>query len=140
MEGARMTSTDELLDRARAVRAHAYAPYSRFRVGAAVQCRDGRIFTGCNVENASYGLTTCAERNALCAAVSAGCKPGELTRVAIIGDTDTPISPCGACRQFMQELGGDDLQVTLSNLHEDTCDTTVGALLPGAFTLEPMTS
>jgi len=135
-----MTPTDELLDRARAVRAHAYAPYSRFRVGAAVQCRDGRIFAGCNVENASYGLTSCAERNALCAAVTAGCKPGDLVRLAIVGDTDEPISPCGACRQFMQELGGNDLRVILANLRDDTRETTAGALLPGAFTLSPETA
>lgn len=130
-----MTSNDELLDRACAVRAHAYAPYSRFRVGAAAQCRDGRVFIGCNVENASYGLTVCAERNALCAAVAAGCQPGDVVRIAIIGDTDEPISPCGACRQFMLELGGDGLHVTLANLHADTHETTAGALLPGAFTL-----
>lgn len=135
-----MTPTDELLDRARAVRAHAYAPYSRFRVGAAVQCRDGRIFTGCNVENASYGLTACAERNALCAAVAAGCRPGDLVHVTIVGDTDAPISPCGACRQFMQELGGNSLPVTLANLREDTRETTAGALLPDAFTLYPETA
>ncbi len=132
-----MTSSNELLDRARAARAHAYAPYSHFRVGAAVLTRDGRVFAGCNVENASYGLTTCAERTALCAAVAAGCRPGDFTRIAVIGDTAEPISPCGACRQMMQELGGDRLEVTLANLHGDTSHTTAGDLLPGAFQLEP---
>lgn len=130
-----MTSTDELLDQARAVRAHAYAPYSRFHVGAAVQSRDGRIFIGCNVENASYGLTTCAERNALAAAIAAGCQPGDLVHLAIIGDTDEPIVPCGACRQVMQELGGEALHITLANLDGDIRHTTAGELLPGAFTL-----
>lgn len=135
-----MTSTDELLDRARAVRTHAYAPYSRFHVGAAVQCRDGRIFTGCNVENASYGLTACAERSALGAAIAAGCRPGDLTHLAVIGDTDEPISPCGACRQVMRELGGDGLRVTLANLDGDIRRTTAGELLPGAFTLSNETA
>jgi len=131
-----MTSTSDLLERARATRDHAYAPYSHFHVGAAVLTRDGRIFTGCNVENASYGLATCAERAALCAAVAAGCKPGDFTHMAIIGQTSGPISPCGACRQMMQELGGDQLDVTLSNLDGNTRHTTAGDLLPGAFQLE----
>ncbi len=130
-----MTSTDELLDRARAARTHAYAPYSRFHVGAAVRSRDGRIFSGCNVENASYGLTACAERSALCAAVAAGCHPGDLVEIAVIGDTAEPISPCGACRQVMCELGGATLRVTLANLHGDVRHTTAGELLPGAFDL-----
>ena len=132
-----MTSINELLDRARATRAHAYAPYSRFLVGAAVLTRDGRVFTGCNVENASYGLTTCAERTALCAAVAAGCKPGDFTHIAIIGNTAAPISPCGSCRQLMLELGGNQLDVPLANLDGDTHRTTAAALLPGAFQLEP---
>lgn len=130
-----MTSINELLDQARTVRAHAYAPYSRFQVGAAVLTCDGRVFTGCNVENASYGLTTCAERSALCAAVAAGCRPGDFAHMAVIGDTQGPISPCGACRQMMRELGGDQLDVTLANLHGDTHHTTTGDLLPGAFQL-----
>ncbi|HEX7338866.1 MAG TPA: cytidine deaminase [Rhodanobacteraceae bacterium] len=130
-----MTSSHPLLDQARAARDHAYAPYSHFHVGAAVRSRDGRIFTGCNVENASYGLTSCAERNALAAAVAAGCKPGDLVEIAIIGDTDGPISPCGACRQCMRELGGDALHITLANLHGDIHHTTIEQLLPGAFTL-----
>ncbi len=134
-----MTSTNELLEQARGARSHAYAPYSRFQVGAAVRTCDGRVFTGCNVENASYGLTTCAERTALCAAIAAGCKPGEFTHIAIVGNTDGPISPCGSCRQLMHELGGSELEVILGNLHEDTLHTTAGALLPGAFRLVPDT-
>lgn len=132
-----MTSINELLDQARATRAHAYAPYSRFLVGAAVLTRDGRVFSGCNVENASYGLTLCAERTALGAALAAGCKPGDFTHIVVIGNTDSPISPCGACRQWMHELGGSELDVTLANLEGDTLHTTAGALLPGAFQLEP---
>lgn len=135
-----MTLVDELIEQARAVREHAYAPYSGFHVGAAVVSRDGHIYTGCNVENASYGLTACAERNALCAAIADGCKPGDLLHMAVIGDTEAPISPCGACRQAMQELGGNQLRVTLANLHGDSRDTTAGELLPAAFALIPATT
>jgi cytidine deaminase len=130
-----MTEPDALLDVARAARAHAYAPYSHFHVGAAVQTRDGRMFAACNVENAAYGLTTCAERAALCAAIAAGCHPGEIIAIAIIGATAAPISPCGACRQIMCELGGGDLAVTLANVEGEVRHTTAGALLPDAFEL-----
>jgi cytidine deaminase len=125
----------DLLACAREAREHAYAPYSQFRVGAAVLTRDGRVFAGCNVENASYGLCTCAERTALGAAVAAGCQPGDFVRIAIVGDTGEPISPCGACRQIMVELGGAALPVTLANLAGTTRDTTAGTLLPDAFDL-----
>lgn len=125
----------DLLACAREARGHAYAPYSQFRVGAAVLTRDGRVFSGCNVENASYGLCNCAERTALCAAVAAGCRPGDFERIVIVGDTDEPISPCGACRQIMVELGGATLPVILANLAGSTRDTTAGALLPDAFDL-----
>lgn len=131
-----MIKSNELLDRARSAREHAYAPYSGFMVGAAVLARDGRIFAGCNVENASYGLTTCAERNALCAAITAGCKPGDLIRIAVIGDTGGPISPCGSCRQLIHELGGRDIDILLANLAGDSQHTRAEALLPGAFNLE----
>lgn len=125
----------ELLACAREAREHAYVPYSHFRVGAAVLVRDGRVFAGCNVENASYGLCTCAERTALCAAVAAGCRPGDFTRMVIVGDTGEPISPCGACRQIMAELGGGALPVILANLVGTIRETTAGALLPDAFQL-----
>jgi cytidine deaminase len=130
-----MTAPDPLLEKARAARAHAYAPYSHFQVGAAVQTRNGHVFAACNVENAAYGLTTCAERAALCAAIAAGCRPGEITAIAVIGATQGPISPCGACRQIMCELGGDDLAVTLANLDDEVRHTTAAALLPDAFEL-----
>jgi cytidine deaminase len=125
----------DLLACARTARDQAHAPYSQFRVGAAVLARDGRVFHGCNVENAAYPLCTCAERTALCAAVAAGCRPGDFVRIAIVADTATAVSPCGACRQIMMELGGTELAVTLSNLHGDVRETTVGALLPDAFRL-----
>lgn len=124
-----------LLHAARSARERAYAPYSRFKVGAAVEVRDGRIFAGCNIENAAYGLCNCAERTALFTAIAAGCQPGEFTRLAVIGDTEGPIAPCGACRQVIIELGRPALMVILSNLAGAVQVTCADALLPGAFVL-----
>lgn len=118
-------------------REKAYAPYSRFKVGAALQARDGRIFHGCNVENASYGLCNCAERTAFFKAISEGYKPGDFVSLAVVGDTDGPIAPCGACRQVIIELGSPALEVVLTNLKGDTELTSASALLPGAFYLDP---
>lgn len=126
---------DDLLALARSARAMAYAPYSRFLVGAVVQTRDGRQFSGCNVENASYGLCLCAERTALFSAVAAGCRPGDFAALAVIADTPDPVSPCGACRQVMAELCDADMPVLLANLSGVTQQTSVAALLPGSFKL-----
>ncbi len=126
---------DDLLALARSAREKAYAPYSKFLVGAALLTRDGRRFSGCNVENASYGLCNCAERTALFGAIAAGCQPGDFAALAVIGDTPGPISPCGACRQVMTELCDDTMPVVLGNLHGDMQETTVAALLPGSFKL-----
>ena len=126
-------SSEGLVAEARAARAKAYAPYSEFKVGAALETRDGRVFHGCNVENASYGLCNCAERTAFFSALAAGIRIGEFVRLAVIGDTPDPIAPCGACRQVMIELGGADMPVILANLSGARHETTVGALLPGAF-------
>jgi cytidine deaminase len=126
--------TDEdLIAQARQARERAYAPYSRFRVGAALLAQDGRVFAGCNVENAAYGLCNCAERTAFFAAVAAGVAPRTFARLAVIGDTPDPIAPCGACRQVMLELGGPALPVVLANLQGRQQLTSAGALLPGAF-------
>lgn len=108
----------------------AYAPYSKFHVGAALECADGKIILGCNVENASYGLTNCAERTALFSAIAQGQR--EFKRIAIFVDTDDFISPCGACRQVLAELAP-AAEVLLVNKHRKVKKTTVKALLPLAF-------
>lgn len=130
-------SPRELLEAACVARERAYAPYSHFRVGAALVTHDGRVFLGCNVENASYALTTCAERTAFLAAIAAGVKPNEFAQLAVIADTAQPIAPCGACRQVMIELGGPEMPVLLANLQGLQQATTAGTLLPGPFTADP---
>jgi cytidine deaminase len=124
---------EKLIAEAAAARALAYTPYSSFKVGAALECRDGRVFHGCNVENASYGLCNCAERTAFFSAIANGYQPGDFAALAVIGDTDGPIAPCGACRQVILELGGNDLPVVLTNLHGDILETTAAGQLPNAF-------
>lgn len=126
---------DALLESAKAARTRAYAPYSKFKVGAALLTKDGRVFAGCNVENASYGLCNCAERTAFFSAIAAGCGRGDFAALAVIGDTDGPIAPCGACRQVIIELGGPELAIRLGNLRGDTRDTTAREQLPDAFYL-----
>ena len=119
-----------LLALARQVRLRAHAPYSRFRVGAAVLDERGRMHTGCNVENASFGLTVCAERNAVAAAVAAGAK--RIRAVAVV--TRDGSSPCGACRQVLAELGTPTTEVLLASPAGKPVDHTLGTLLPYAFT------
>lgn len=121
---------DNLIDAARKVRLHAHAPYSGFKVGAALETADGIIVTGCNVENASYGLTICAERVAIVKAVSEG--HTKFTRIAIVADTEAPTPPCGACRQILWEFGG-DLEVILANLTEVKATYRMAQLLPLPF-------
>lgn len=129
------SSLDELMALAFTARALAYAPYSHFLVGAAVLTHDGRRFSGCNVENAAYGLSNCAERTALFSAIAAGCRRGDFAAFAVIADTPDPIRPCGACRQVLSELCNDAMTVLLGNLHGDTQRTSVAELLPGSFDL-----
>jgi len=125
-----------LLELARTTRDKAYAPYSNFHVGAALQTRDGRQFPGCNVENAAYVLCNCAERTALFSAIAAGCKPGDFTALAVIADTPEPVTPCGSCRQALAELCDGTMPVLLANVNGATRLTTVAALLPDGFQLK----
>ena len=121
----------ELIELARRAREKAYVPYSGFPVGAALVAEDGTVFTGCNIENASYGLALCAERTAIFKMASEGYHA--ISAIAVIAETDGPVSPCGACRQVMAEFAGNGVRVILTNLKGDVQVTTVGDLLPGAF-------
>lgn len=114
----------------------AYVPYSKFPVGAALLTKDGQVYSGCNIENASYGLSNCAERTAFFKAVSEGNKAFDY--LVITGNTDEPISPCGACRQVMAEFCAPDMPVLLTNNLGKVKETTVKELLPGAFQSEDM--
>jgi cytidine deaminase len=121
--------TDSLVDAARAVQQQAYAPYSHFRVGAAIEADNGAVFVGCNVENASYGLTICAERAAVAAAVGAGVR--RIRRAVVVTDSDPPAAPCGACRQVLSEFGPDMLVEAVGP--ERTSRWSMRELLPAAF-------
>lgn len=127
----------ELIEAAVQAREKAYVPYSRFPVGAALLTKDGTIIKGCNIENASFGLTNCAERTALFKAISEGYER-EFQGMAVVGDTEGPISPCGACRQVMLELCPPEMKVWLTNLHGQVTEITVAELLPGAFSQEDL--
>jgi len=120
---------DSLVEAARRAQEQAYAPYSRFRVGAALEGADGSVHVGCNVENASYGLAMCAERVALGAAVAAGVR--SFTRVAVVTDADPPAAPCGACRQVLSEFAPDAVVVSIGS--RTTLSWRVADLLPAAF-------
>lgn len=130
-------SRDELIAMAKAAMERAYAPYSGFHVGAALLCADGTVYTGCNVENASYGATNCAERTAFFSAVAQGHR--DFTAIAICGGKDGVISglcpPCGICRQVMAEFCGDGFQIHLSGPNGTYETYTLSQLLPEQFTL-----
>jgi cytidine deaminase len=126
-DAARWTA---LIDAARRAREQAVAPFSHFKVGAALETADGTVVTGCNVENATYGLTICAERVAMFKALSEGHR--SFTRIAIVADTDAPTPPCGACRQILWEFAG-DLPIALANLHAETGRHALSDLLPLPF-------
>lgn len=122
--------TSKLIEAAKAAADRAYAPYSRFQVGAALLGRDGRIYSGCNVENASYGLTICAERNAVWSAVAQGCK--SFSAIAIFTFAEAPTPPCGACRQVLNEFSP-DLEILIANPAGLASRHTLSQLLPLAF-------
>jgi cytidine deaminase len=119
-----------LLEAALKVRGNAHATFSHFQVGAALETMDGQIITGCNVENATYGLTICAERVAVFKAISEGQR--RFRRVAVVADTEEPTPPCGACRQILWEFAG-DLEVILGNLHGEKARYQLKDLLPHPF-------
>ena len=123
-------SERELITAARRARENAHARFSNFKVGAALETADGTIVTGCNVENATYGLTICAERVAVFKAISEGHRA--FTRIAVVADTAEPTPPCGACRQILWEFGG-DLQILLANLKEEKGVFRLKDLLPMPF-------
>ncbi|TKC18342.1 cytidine deaminase [Robertmurraya kyonggiensis] len=121
----------KLIDEAVEARNKAYTPYSKFKVGAAVLTKNNHVFQGCNIENASYGLTNCAERTAIFKAVSEG--ENAFEAIAIVGETDGPISPCGACRQVIAEFCDENTKIILANLKGEYVETTITELLPGFF-------
>ena len=125
-----------LVDDARKVRENAYAPYSKFKVGAALRTTDGSVFVGVNVENVAYPEGTCAEAGAIAAMCAAG--QTRIAEVAVIADSPEPVSPCGGCRQKLAEFASADVKVTLATTDGLLQETTVGALLPGVFNQDHM--
>ncbi|MGL4533733.1 MAG: cytidine deaminase [Fusobacteriaceae bacterium] len=121
----------KLIDEAIVAREGAYAPYSKFKVGAVVVDENNKHYNGCNVENASYGLSNCGERTAIFSAVSSGMK--KIKMIAVVADTSGPVSPCGACRQVIKEFGDEDTVIILGNLKKDYKIMTMEELLPYGF-------
>ena len=125
------TTDDELIERAKEARLLAHAPYSHFAVGSALLAADGRVFTGCNIENATYSLTMCAERVAIFKAVSDGAQ--EIVKIAIVADSEPVTPPCGCCRQMIWEFSTEDAVVLLANLAGDVQKFEIKDLFPAAF-------
>ena len=128
---------EELMNLAKEAQANAYAPYSNFKVGAALLLKDGNVIKGCNVENASYGLTNCAERTAMFAALAQGYKKEDFKELAIFSSCNPPASPCGACRQVMVELMSKDGKVYIGN-DQGIIESNVSELMPLAFDKEAL--
>ena len=128
---------EELMNLAKEAQANAYAPYSNFKVGAALLLKDGNVIKGCNVENASYGLTNCAERTAMFAALAQGYKKEDFKELAIFSSCNPPASPCGACRQVMVELMSKDGKVYIGN-DQGIIESDVNELMPLAFDKESL--
>lgn len=127
---------EQLMTEAITARERAYVPYSKFKVGAALLTEDGKVYHGCNIENAGYSMTNCAERTAMFKAVSEG--DLKFAALAVVADTKGPVSPCGACRQVIAEFCPPDMPVYLTNLNGTVQQTTVSELLPGAFSTEDL--
>lgn len=128
----------KMIDEAIEGRKNSYSPYSKFKVGAAILLKDGKVIRGCNIENASYGLTNCAERTAMFKMVSEGYSKNDVVCMSVVGQTEGPISPCGACRQVMCELIGLNTPVILADLNYDYKEHLVKDLMPYAFTEEDL--
>ncbi len=131
VEGMSQMNKETLIQEAKKARERAYAPYSKFKVGAALLTKDDQVYHGCNIENAAYSMCNCAERTALFKAYSDGNK--EYKALVVVADTERPVPPCGACRQVISELCNPDMEVVLTNLNGDVQETTVQDLLPGGF-------
>lgn len=131
-------NSKELAKKAIEARNLSYSPYSNFAVGAALLCKDGKVFAGANIENASYPLCMCAERNALYNALMNGYKKSDFVALAIAADTEEVCSPCGACRQVISELFPRDGKIYLSNMKGDMKETNIDELLPFAFSGEDL--
>ena len=127
---------EQLIAQAIAAREKAYVPYSNFAVGAALLTKDGKVYQGCNIENAAYSMCNCAERTAFFKAISEG--DTEFSVLVVTADTERPVPPCGACRQVMAEFCDKDMKVILTNLKGNIFETTVEQLLPGSFVAEDM--
>jgi cytidine deaminase len=124
------------IDQALIARSKAYTPYSHLKVGAAIELKNGTFIHGANIENASYGLSICAERSAMVSLLSQGYKKEDIVSMTIIADDKGPVSPCGACRQFMHEILPKHTKITLANTKGETMETTKDALLPYAFVMD----
>ncbi|MCG7336409.1 cytidine deaminase [Sporosarcina sp. ACRSM] len=127
---------NKLMEESKKAREKAYVPYSKFPVGAALLAEDGTVYRGCNIENSAYSMTNCAERTAFFKAVSEGVHT--FKALAVVADTEGPVSPCGACRQVIAEFCDRQMPVYLTNLKGDVLETTVAELLPGAFSKEDL--
>ncbi|WP_027407840.1 cytidine deaminase [Anoxybacteroides tepidamans] len=129
-------NTSWLIEEAKKAREYAYVPYSQFKVGAALLTKDGKIYRGCNIENAAYSACNCAERTALFKAYSEGDR--DFAALAVIADSSRPVPPCGVCRQVISELCPSDMKVILANTKGDVTELTVKELLPAAFSAEDL--
>ena len=126
----------KLIQEAKKAMSNAYAPYSKFKVGAAILLKNGQVIHGANIENSSFGLTNCAERSALFAVYSNGYKKEDIKEIFIIADSKKAVSPCGACRQVISELAPKEVKITLANIDGDIKEISINELLPYSFDLE----
>ncbi|HEY8444999.1 MAG TPA: cytidine deaminase [Bacilli bacterium] len=129
---------DKLYEEALKAYHNSYSPYSHFQVGASILLKDGKIISGCNVENASYGLSNCAERTTLFTAYSLGYRKEDIEKILVIGDSERPVSPCGACRQVLVELMDPESEIILTNLKKEYKILKVKDLLPYYFSQEDL--